>query len=286
VIPCFAIDTITTPKGYILRGLWFGPHKPKRCIVWVHGLASSAFSMLHVVGELADTETAVLTFNNRGHDVIANVNTTKGKQKRAGAAHEVFTECVDDIQGAIDYANSQGVKEIHIAGHSTGCQKSVYWAAKTEGGKGVKGIILLSPVSDYAAAQKNDKDGRLQERTDIARNLVRLGKKHQLMPADIPADGSLTDAQRFLSLNTPDSAETVFPYEQLGKKPRTLQKVTKPILVLWAGEDEYADRPAEEIATWFDQNIKNKHQVVVIPGTNHGFRDAENQVAEEIKNFI
>jgi len=242
--------------------------------------------MLHVVGELADTETAVLTFNNRGHDVIANVNTTKGKQKRAGAAHEVFTECVDDIQGAIDYANSQGVKEIHIAGHSTGCQKSVYWAAKTEGGKGVKGIILLSPVSDYAAAQKNDKDGRLQERTDIARNLVRLGKKHQLMPADIPADGSLTDAQRFLSLNTPDSAETVFPYEQLGKKPRTLQKVTKPILVLWAGEDEYADRPAEEIATWFDQNIKNKHQVVVIPGTNHGFRDAENQVAEEIKNFI
>jgi len=294
---CFAVDDIKTPKGFLLRGLWFGPKKPEQLIIWVHGLSSSAFSMLHVVGELADSTTAVMTFNNRGAEKVIDVRKEgkKAKSLRAGSAHEVFTQCVDDIEGAINYARRKGIKNIYLAGHSTGCQKSVYWASKKSGGRGVKGIILLAPVSDYAAAVKFDRGGELARLTKLARKLVREGKKHQLMPS-VLSDGSLNDAQRFLSLNTPDSIETTFPYEQKGKRPRVLQAVKKPVLVLWAAEDEYADRPAGEIARWFDQNIKSKHKVVVVPGARHSFsakggsasggKGAEKRVAREIKAFL
>src|SRR3989344_3822653 len=126
--PCFHIE-ITPPKKVMLNGLWFGsysakaskgkPKKPKRVIVWVHGLGSSMFSKLGIVDELANSKTAVLMFNNRGHDKVASVRKTNGAHVRAGAVHEVFTDCVDDIQGAINFTKARGIKNTWLAGHST-----------------------------------------------------------------------------------------------------------------------------------------------------------------------
>jgi alpha-beta hydrolase superfamily lysophospholipase len=276
---------IETPKGVLLNGLLFGHKKGKRAVILVHGLGGSAFGKLGIVEKLARQGTAVVTFNNRGHDLVANIGTVGGNRIRAGAAHEVFTDCVDDIQGAINFVRKHGIKDIYLAGHSTGCQKSIYWAAKT-GGKGVKGIILLAPVSDYAAALMSDKNGKLAKLTAIAQKKVKAGKKHELMPEWILDDGALTDAQRFLSLNTADSVETIFPYEQKSKRPTILQKVSKPILVLWAENDEYSDRPASESVAWFDKNIKAKHTVVIVPGIKHSFKGGEQEVARSIRDFI
>jgi len=281
--PCFAVE-FETPNTFILRGLWFGPAKPRHLVVWVHGLGSSAFGMHRAVRSIAGKRTAVLTFNNRGHDVVSKLR--RGKRSiLGGTAHEKFTDCIDDIQGAINFVRRQGIKNVYLAGHSTGCQKSIYWAAQKKG-RGVKGIILLAPVSDYAAALKYDREGKLARLTKTARQLVRSGKKHALMPESILNDGSLNDAQRFLSLNTPDSAETVFPYEQNGKRPRTLQRVKKPILVLWPEKDEYADRPAKDIAAWFEAHISSPHRVVIVPKAAHSFRGAERRVAREVRKFI
>src|SRR3989344_3289855 len=101
--PCFAIE-IVTPKKVRLKGLWLGPKKTKRVIVWVHGIGSSMFSKLYTPEKLADSKTAVLVFNNRGHDKVSRIASTNethiGATELGGGASEVFTECVDDIQGA------------------------------------------------------------------------------------------------------------------------------------------------------------------------------------------
>lgn len=59
-----------------------------------------------------------------------------------------------------------------------------------------------------------------------------------------------------------------------------------PQLVLLAEKDEYADRPAKEIAAWFGRNIKGKHNIVIVRGVKHSFRGAEKRVAREIQKFI
>ncbi len=279
---------IVTPKRYLLNGLWFGSKKPKRVIVWVHGLGSSAFSKVGIAGKIADKKTAVLMFNNRGHDVVATVykkgSLTEKKFKRtvAGAAHERFIDCVDDIQGAINFARRTGAKRIYLAGHSTGCQKSIYWAHKKKG-RGVCGIVLLGPVNDYAGAVAWHGRSRVEKATKYARTLVARGKPHEMLPAIIWKEES-DDAQRFLSLYLPESVENIFSYDQPKKSPRILRSVCIPILVLWAGADEFADRPAQAITDWFRNEIRGG-RVVTVPRVSHGFKGGEQIVAKEIKKF-
>lgn len=140
--PCRVVE-IETPKRYRLNGLWFGPVKPRTVIVWVHGLHSSAFSRAALIDALTDDETAVLAFNNRGHDSVTQiVRRIKSKEKKmpAGAAHELFTDCVDDIDGAIAFAEQSGA--LKLAGRA-----------------------------------------KVAKATSIARAMCRGGKEHELMPA-------------------------------------------------------------------------------------------------------
>ena len=283
------IIEIVTPKKFILNGLWFGPTKPKRAIILVHGLTSSAFSMSGVVDALVDTQTAVITFNNRGFESVASVKQRISKKDRkwhlAGSAHEVFTDCVDDLQGAINLVRKAGVKDIYLAGHSTGCQKSIYWASKT-GGKGVEGIILLAPLSDYACEKSADKGGRMQKATALARKLVKAKKPHELLPRWASPIMAL-DAQRYLSLYTPKSAEEIFTYGQPGVRSKTYESVKLPMLVLLADKDQYAERPAEKMIEWFAQNTRSKYfRAGIIPTVEHNFRGGEERLAQLVRQWI
>jgi alpha-beta hydrolase superfamily lysophospholipase len=279
---------IVTPKGVNLNGLWFGPRKAERAVVLVHGLMSTAFSMRRVLA-LVDKKTAVITFNNRGHGLVNYVtrnvpNSTKQKWVLAGSAHEVFTDCVDDIEGVLQFVRAQKVREIFLAGHSTGCQKSIYFASRGNT-KNVKGIILLAPISDYASYLSiDDKNGKYKKAIAAARKLVQAGKPHEMLPAELAGEFKC-DAQRFISLYTPDSAEEIFCYVSPNRVPRTLKKVTVPILTVLAEKDEYSDRPAEQMAEWFMLHLY-AGEVAIIPGADHSFTEMEEPLKDAMVRFM
>lgn len=285
--PCYALE-ITTPKRFRLRGLWFGPRRAKNVIIFIHGLGGSVFSMRTVVAKLVNKNTAVLAFNNRGHDVISTLKHDKRKNlPPAGAAHERFVDCVDDIQGAVNFARRQKAKNVFLAGHSTGCQKSVYWAHK-KNSRGVKGVILLAPVSDWAAELQLTGKRRLEAAAKIARSLVRRGKKHALLSTQKPLGIWIKtiDAQRFLSLYSPDSVEEVFSYTQPKKDPRALKSIAKPVLVLWPEKDEFSAKESlKDIKGWFEKYLR-RGRVVVVPRVGHGFKGGEAKVVREIRRFV
>src|SRR3989344_7441626 len=204
----------------------------------------------------------------------------------AGSAHEIFADCVDDIRGAVNFAKRAGARSIYLVGHSTGCQKSVFYVSRMKKRALVKGIILLAPVSDYAAAVKDDRNGRLAKAVRLAKKLVRAGRRHELMPKTLDKTPFINDAQRFLSLYTPNSSETIFSYEQPKKIPRTLKSVSLPVLVVWAQKDEYADRTAKKIAEWFERNTEANLETLVVPRATHSFHGKEDDVASAIKNWM
>ena len=274
---------IVTPKKYVLNGLWFGPKRPKRVIIWLHGMGSSLFSKLSIAQRIVDKNTAVLAFNNRGHAIVSRLrNIKRDRSIRAGTAHERFIDCVDDIQGAVNFVRRQGVGNIFLAGHSTGCQKAIYWASRT-GGRGVKGVILLAPTSDWWGETMLRGARKIAKVAAVARVLVRRGKEHELLPSSVWHE--VLDAQRFLSLYSLDGAEEIFSYAQPKKNPRALKSVRIPILVLWAGREEFSDKPAREIKKWFEKHLR-KGKVVIIPRVRHSFRGGERVVAREIRRFI
>lgn len=286
------IIDIITPKKFVLNGLWFGPESPSKIIIFTHGLGGNAFSSHKLIVPLVDSKTAVITFSNRGHDQIASIKKIDNRKKKGysrmtgGESMEIFTDCVDDIQGAVNYALSVSPKAvIYLAGHSTGCQKAVYYLSRTGRQKFIKGAILLAPMSDYASLLKSDKNGNIKPAENFAKNLLKKNQPQDLLPQEIWPD--MVSAQRFLSLATPDSPEEIFCYASPDKTPYTYCRIKIPVLVVLAEKDEYRDRPIKKIANWFEKYSKSeKLSVNIIPFSPHNFYKYESQVLGVIKNFI
>lgn len=283
-----SIIEILTPKHFILDGFWFGPRRAKRVIIFVHGLGSSAFQT-RIPSPWVDAHTAVITFNNRGHDIIAGikkkVSGKKGyRRTKGGMAHEVFSESVDDLEGAVTFARRAGAKEIYLAGHSTGCQKSVFYAYKKKR-TGLAGIILLAPVSDQAAVLHMIGKAKTTRAERVARAFVRRGKSHDLLPKSVWHE--TVDAQRFLSLYAQDSVEEIFSYADPEMRPRAYASVKIPLLVVWAEKDEFGSHPVSATMAWFVAWQHSKRfDSVVVKGALHGFQGQERDVARVIKKWV
>ena len=267
---------IITPKKYILDGLWFGPARPRRAIIFIHGLSSNAFNDTNFVSPLADKKTAVLTFSNRGHDLVAILRRLAPRTKKgyvgkyAGVSHEVFTESADDLAGAVNLARRRGAKEIYLVGHSTGCQKSIYYLSKKNNQHKVTGVVLLCPISDYASVWVDVTRRKYLRALKEAKKMLSRGKKHELMPNQVWP--KVLDVQRWLSLYTPDSTEEIFSYTQKNKRATTFKKVIIPMLVVFAEQDQCSDIPANVLESWFRKNTSSKdYSAAIIPGANHGF---------------
>ncbi len=284
--PCHLVE-IVTPKKVVLNGLWFGPKKARRVFVFVHGLSSSAFSMGGLRDALATKEDAVLVFNNRGFEILSGAKRLeKGGVPSwvpAGCAREIFTDCVDDIAGAFALAKKSGAKDIFLVGHSTGAQKIVY-ALSRKGAPRASGAILLGPLSDQAAARAAGARKAARRQSVLAKRRMASGHPHELLP---PLEGFLpADAQRFLSLYTPGSPEDLFPYYDAARKPHGYSSLTLPVLALFAGEDEHADRPAEEIEAWFRKHSHSRHFAsLIVPGVGHSFKGGEKRIASAVRRF-
>jgi len=282
-----SLISFLTPKNLRLNGVWLGSDKSETVFILLHGLGGSLFSRAPLTSLLADKKQAVLALNNRGSGTINYLKKetkTKTSYFLAGVAHEIFTDCVDDIDGAVAYVQSRGAKRIFLLGHSTGCQKSVYYLAKRPQGP-VAGAILLAPVSDYASL-KNTVSSQVYNRAlSSARKLVASNNGQTLLAPKLWLPPY--SAQRFLSLYTPDSQEELFTYAS-GRKPLMLHRVKKPLLTLLAEMDQFADREATKIADWFKRELKNsrKHQINIISGSDHGFESKEIELTKIINLWL
>lgn len=288
-MPNCTVVQIETPKQYLLDGIWIGPKKAKTVFVYVHGLGSNLFSHYGLLEGLANDNTAVLVFNNRGHGNISRIKRLNKKSVKGydthwiGMAHEVFVECADDIAGAVKLADRNGVKQIFLIGHSTGCQKSVYYLTRPKPKK-IAGVVLLAPMSDFAETLLPEKKKIFAKVMVVAKKMMQAGKGRNLLPASTWTYPM--EAQRFISLFTKESVEEIFSYAS-HKKPTLLQKVAVPILVILAGADEYRDRAMSEISTWFEKiKYENNGVVETVPGATHGFGGCEKEVVRLVHRWV
>jgi dienelactone hydrolase len=270
------------------NAILLGNTKSKKAYIFIHGLSGDMFSRYDLNEKLAKKSRMILSFNNRGQGIInkfkqEDPKSKKGyKSKLVGSAFENFIDCKHDIQGAVDYLKVQGVKEIYLVGHSTGCQKSIYYLAKTND-KVVKGAVLLAPISDYSSTINAVDPGMYSRALKEALKMKKANQADKLLPSGtwfVPIS-----AQRFLGLYTPNSTEEIFGYGS--KKPATLlKKVNKKLLVFLAEKDEFNDRDVDELKDWFEKNTKKTDQVFVISEANHGFQGQEKKVVDIVHKYF
>ena len=281
----------TSTDGLVLDGLAVGKSTSSTVFIFIHGFSSSLFAGIPLAKTMSDQGSQVILFNNRGHDFIAKLKKVDKSAKKGyktqliGSSHEIFTDCVFDIEGAMKFVYDRGVSNIFLVGHSTGCQKVVYATTRLpQYASIVKGIILLAPVSDHAGELAHEGAQKVKNALEYAKNMVQKGRSHDIMPAEVWH--KLVDAQRFLSLNDPESLEEIFSYSQPKKEAATLGSLKVPVLAILGDDDEHLDRPASMIADWLRKELGSLATVRIISGGNHNFTNLESALASSIHEWV
>jgi alpha-beta hydrolase superfamily lysophospholipase len=288
----FFLEEITTEDGLMHQGLVAHPvGKRKTAILWVHGLTGTFYGnskLLKIFAqELTKEGIAFGTFNTRGHDMIAGFrkidpHNPKGYTYRTiGAGYEVFEECVFDLDAAVSFFWKMGYTNIILAGHSSGANKVSYYAGiKTP--SLLSGVILLCPMSDRLDPKADKK--QIQKNLSICFALQEQGKENAL----------ITDmhffpmtAKRYISLVSPHTSEDQFGYGDTPPCMPEYSRIRIPMLVLFAGKDEYADRPIEEIQKVFDREKKTLiYHSEIIPDSLHNLTGYEEQVLSCVLSWV
>src|SRR5204862_1561811 len=128
-----------------------------------------------VVTRLNAVGVAYFKFNNRGHGVVS-----RGGRRLAGAAFERFGQSVADIRAMVTLARARGYRRVILAGHSTGANKVLHYAARARDRR-VTALVLLGPVSDIAAAMKRIRGRELRRRVARAERIA-SGDPQALVP--------------------------------------------------------------------------------------------------------
>jgi pimeloyl-ACP methyl ester carboxylesterase len=273
---------VRTRDGVWLDGVIAEPRRRRDvAVIWVHGLGSVFSSGQPLIRALSSRLNAAgiayVKLNTRGHDTVA-----RGGRRLAGAAFERFGESVEDLRTAIALARRLGYARVVLAGHSTGANKVLHYAARRRDRR-VIGVILLGPVSDVAAEMKRLGRRELQRRVAVAERIARRDPN-----ALVPRAFGFWSAQRYLSLYRPGGAEDVFPYHRPDARWSALRGVHQPIAAIIGGRDEFLDRPAGALLDAFARNAHRARSFtgVVIPRAGHGFQNHEDALARAMVGWI
>src|SRR3989440_11565153 len=274
---------LRTRDGVWLDGVIAEPRRRRRrtALIWVHGLGSAFSSGQPLIRELSTRLNAAgiayFKFNNRGHDVVAG----RGKHL-AGAAFERFGQSVEDLRAMIGLAAKCGYRRVLLAGHSTGANKVLHYAARTRDRR-VIGLVLLGPVSDIAGEMKRIRGRELRRRVAVAERIARRDPD-----ALVPRAFGFRSARRYLSLYRPGEAEDVFPYYRPSARWTALRRVRLPIAAIVGGRDEYLDRRPAELLAAFERNAIRARSFtgIVVPGARHGFQRHEEILARVIVRWV
>ncbi len=254
--------------------------------IFVHGMGGSFAKdgFLFGAGKLLERGISFFAFNNRGAEIVKSFKNTRGdKYYTFGTAFEKFEDSARDIKGAINYLESLGYQKFHLIGHSTGCQKILYYAWKRKD-KRVKSLIFLSPSDDYPIWEEYLGD-ELEKAVEIAQNMEDRGYGNTLHYFIYRRTGAIWSASRFLSFADRERNEArMFNYDS---SLPILGKVKSPMLFFFGTYDDTLYHEFE----WYEEKIKNarkfgKTEIVKVPRGDHSFHGKEEEVFERIAEFI
>jgi alpha-beta hydrolase superfamily lysophospholipase len=273
---------IATRDGVPLDGVFTEPRGRRgTALIWVHGLGSVFSSGQPLTRELSTRLNAAgiayFKLNTRGHDVVARAG-----RHLAGAAFERFRHCLVDIRTTVDFVRRRGYRRIILAGHSTGANKALFYAARARD-RQVDSIALLGPVSDRAAELKRIGPRELERRIEATEKLAQRDPD-----ALVPREWGFWSAQRYLSLYRAGGDEDVFQYHRPNARWTALRSVRLPLAAILGARDEYLDRPAWDVIDAFRANAVRVDSFMgaVVPRANHGFQGQERALADLLVRWI
>jgi len=276
--------------GIELDSILFEPlMRTKKIIIHVHGKEGN-FVQNHFVSILgnryAENGYAFLTFNNRGHDYIADLikkTSTGFIWEQGGSVYDILEDSQYDIQGVIDYVTDLGFEEIILQGHSLGPHKICYYIVNNPKHKVSKIILLTTADVRY---QFDSMVPEWEKYSLTAKRLVDEGKGRELMPVKLWSNCPISAAS-FWNYTNPNNNSFVFNGTHPENDYKNFNKVTLPILVVNPDNDVATGIKQEKAIQLLKERTASKNfQAFIIKNCTHGFLSKEEELADVILNWL
>ena len=280
----FRTDDGVQTNGYINKC----DKKTDKVLIQTHGMTGNCFKNREktISKEVEKIGVDAICFNNRGSEIVKYIKYFEEKKELAGMAYENIEDSYYDIVGAIKYAVKLGYTKIYLQGHSLGSTKVVYTynRMKKENNdllKYIKGIVLLSLVDVANLLKKVTK----KEYLDYANEKESKGQVLELMPDKTffhPI--SIKTFLKYVKYNED------IDFAQYGNDDfefETLNNIEVPLFMRWGNVREMIEREADDQVNFMNNKIKNANKDIdYIDGANHSYDNREEQLANQISNFI
>lgn len=277
-----AIDNIE------MVGILYEPEeKGNQIVMHVHGLCGNFYEN-RFIDTLAKTYTnqgiSFLTFNNRGTNFISEL--LKGNEFEViGGCYEIFTDCLLDIEGAINYVKEIGYSEVILEGHSYGCNKVVYYYTKRKD-ETIKKIVLLAPCDIPQECVKFLREDEYLTAKNESIKLVNEGKSRELIDFSVNANGKIS-AGTFCNDFLPGGENDFLKYRDgIDGKSDVLNSIDIPVLIIFGDEDECVLTQDIDIIKKYLKNNINICNIQIITGADHSYTDKYKELGNIIKNNI
>jgi dienelactone hydrolase len=282
-----------TPDGLRLHGFWqqardatisMATPSVSRPLGWiiVHGVAGNFYnsSMLASIAEsLLERGHDTCRINTRGRDPVAYV-ATPGGNTRLGAAYEMISDCLPDIEAWIDFLRRKGYERIGLIGHSLGAVKAAHFA-RSQGSIGIHCLICISPPRLAPAILAKDSHYGLSYAEDLrtAEEKVAMGRPEALLTIRYPQP-MLISAATFLDKY---GRSDQYDYVQMA------DQISIPCLWCFGDQEVRGDRASFKNC---DQALEAKvegqanHSLAIISNADHGYTQARAELNTVICRWI
>ncbi len=285
------IIDIKTSDGLYLKGLLSEPkEKTSKIIVHIHGMSgdfytNSYYPFMH--DGYPKKGFSFMAGENRGTHSVTQFR-KNDSYLNIGNTYEVFEECVNDIQGWIDYAVSLGYEEIWLQSHSLGPSKVAYYMNKKKP-KNIRGLIWLSPsdIIGLVHYSEGNKDHKIMY--PEAKRLVKSGKPKQLLSHKLWGEYILS-AETYLNFFENDANTAIFNYGKPELGWDVVNKINIPVISITGTKDDgiIPVMDAYEAMKLLEKELKNSPKVktVVYKNCEHSFDGFGKEIVRDVLGFL
>lgn len=268
--------------GLILNGFLTGKRGSGKCIVYVHGMTGNFYygrMPLALAENVRARGFSTFVINTRGHDMLGSGRFAKGARRRVpiGTMVEKFEDSIKDLDGALRFLRGMGYREFFLVGHSTGCQKILYYQ-HVRMRSDVKALVFLAPDDDYNLNRRN-LGKRWKGMVERARALSRT-KSGNVYNPKFPFSPA-----RFLSVADPRRIEArLFNYDG---SLAEFSGIRTPMYVVFGTRDEGAVKPVRDyISILWENTSSDNFGSLIIKNARHSFSGYEDTVARAVTAWL
>ncbi len=285
-----SLHKIYSEDAFELDSILFEPKKKtNKIIIHIHGKEGN-FVQNHfvtVMGYKYPLEGySFLTFNNRGHDYMADLlkRSSNGFEWiQGGAAFDLIEDSSKDINGVIEYVANLGYGTIILQGHSLGPHKIAYYLANRPKYL-ISKAIFISPGDIIYLLNTFVNDWK--KYVNVAKKLVDDNKENMIMPIRIWSNAPVS-AKTYWDYTNPNSNAWIFNFTSPNQEFKHFNKLTLPILVIQP-ENDFANGASHKqiVKMLYESSISKKISVKVIYDAVHNFASKEKELSRVILDWL